>query len=224
VARPVSISHHRPIAETVSTDPDFDGAEGADLDGPTWTELTVALRERYLEPPSRDTERRHLAAMAAVLNRRRRRRRAVVAAAGAASMLGGATLAAAGELPDPVQTRVAEIVGHVNISLPGAPTTIGTGVTPTTQQPSSSGRPSAPDGSSTTSMTTVRPGRAGDPPGPPTPDRRGGPDDRGQPDAPGNEGRPPESRPNPANPGPPVTTPPHPTNRGNRPTSTVKPS
>jgi hypothetical protein len=102
----------------VSMDPDIAGFDEATAD-PEWAALAGALRQHYLQAPAPATESRHLAAMAAARPGRRRRRLAVAAAVGAVSLVGGTTLAAAGELPAPVQTGVAALAGHAHISLPG---------------------------------------------------------------------------------------------------------
>jgi hypothetical protein len=187
----------------VSMDPDIAGFDEATAD-PEWAALAGALRQHYLQAPAPATESRHLAAMAAARPGRRRRRLAVAAAVGAVSLVGGTTLAAAGELPAPVQTGVAALAGHAHISLPAPPAS----APPAT-------RPGA--GPATPGLTAVRPG-ASTPLSATTPTTgpqgRGGPttrrvtpgDEHKRADPPGKGGAKKLD-----DPGPAVTTPPHPT-------------
>ena len=150
-------------------------ADGPDLEeatsGPEWDALASALRRRYLQDPLPETERRHLATMLAAHPRRRRRRRhlAVAATVGAVTLMGGATLAAAGELPAPVQARVAALAERVHISLPeppppGPPVTGPPGPAPGPGPGPASTTPAGPGPSSspTTPPTTASRGRAWD--------------------------------------------------------------
>jgi hypothetical protein len=98
--------------------------------------LTAVLRGTLLAPPDEVTRRRHLAAMVAAhaetrptalahhepvrptLARRGRRRPLVAAGVAGAVLLGSAGLAAAGQLPAPVQSRLAAAARIVGLTLP----------------------------------------------------------------------------------------------------------
>jgi hypothetical protein len=207
----------------MDTDRPAEGDDDTTTD-PEWAALVGVLRRTYLQDPAPEVAARHLAAMAEATRPRRRRRRLVVAAAaaGAVSLAGGATLAAAGELPAPLQTQVAGLAGRVHISLPSPPVndppepepapgpSPGKGGAPTTpaRPPSTGastggGRPAPPDARSPAPPDRGAPGPKSPNPG----------DDHRRPDPPGRADRDAElgEKEHPPHPGtaPPRPEPPH---------------